>query len=95
VCNEPQDLRRGLRLDGLNASTDDGLADPTAFPTRAVREQSRLQRENEELRQRCAELTRAAETWIRLYEAALARANAAEEVVADLSGRTRMTERAS
>ena len=43
-----------------------------------ARDNVRLAQENETLRQSCADLTRAAETWIRLYESALARANAAE-----------------
>jgi hypothetical protein len=38
----------------------------------------RLAQENERLRQVNDDLVRAAETWIRLYEAALDRANAAE-----------------
>jgi hypothetical protein len=75
---------------------DRGLpAEPDAFLRHSVREQARLQRENAELRQACAELTTAAESWIRLYEAALERANAAEEVIAELTERTRETERAS
>ncbi len=43
-----------------------------------ARDNVRLAQENETLRQSCADLTKAAETWIRLYESALARANAAE-----------------
>ena len=54
-----------------------------------------MQRENAELRQACADLTTASESWIRLYEAALARANAAEDVIAELTERTRETEHAS
>jgi hypothetical protein len=47
-----------------------------------ARENVRLAQENEILRQSCADLTAAAETWIRLYEAALSRANAAEAAMA-------------
>jgi hypothetical protein len=47
-----------------------------------ARESVRLSQENEILRQSCADLTAAAETWIRLYEAALSRANAAEVAIA-------------
>jgi len=71
------------------------MVEPDAFLRRSVREQARLPRENAELRRTCAELTTAAETWIRLYEAALARANAAEAVIAELRDRTRTAERAS
>jgi hypothetical protein len=51
-----------------------------------ARENVRLAQENQVLRQSCADLTTAAETWIRLYESALARANAAEQKIARLSG---------
>jgi hypothetical protein len=47
-----------------------------------VRENARLAEENETLRQSCADLTTAAESWIRLYESALRRANAAEARIA-------------
>jgi hypothetical protein len=47
-----------------------------------ARENVRLAHENALLRQSCADLTAAAETWIRLYEAALSRANAAEAATA-------------
>jgi hypothetical protein len=47
-----------------------------------ARENRRLAQENESLRQSYAELTTAAETWIRLYELALRRANAAEAGIA-------------
>jgi hypothetical protein len=47
-----------------------------------ARENRRLAQENENLRQSYAELTIAAETWIRLYELALGRANAAEAAIA-------------
>jgi hypothetical protein len=47
-----------------------------------ARENVRLAQENEVLRQSCDDLTAAAETWIRLYEAALSRANAAERTIA-------------
>ena len=43
-----------------------------------ARENVRLAQENEHLRRLTSDLTTAAETWIRLYEAALDRANAAE-----------------
>jgi hypothetical protein len=48
-----------------------------------ARDNVRLAQENETLRQSCADLTQAAETWIRLYESALARANAAEAKLPD------------
>jgi hypothetical protein len=48
-----------------------------------ARDNVRLAQENETLRQSCADLTKAAETWIRLYESALARANAAEARLPD------------
>jgi hypothetical protein len=51
----------------------------------SARENVRLAQENQALRQSCADLTTAAETWIRLYESALARANAAEQKIARLS----------
>jgi hypothetical protein len=44
-----------------------------------------LAQENQVLRQSYADLTTAAETWIRLYESALARANAAEQALARLT----------
>jgi hypothetical protein len=47
-----------------------------------ARENRRLAQENEILRQTYAELTTAAESWIRLYELALSRANAAEAAIA-------------
>ena len=47
-----------------------------------ARENVRLAQENQVLRESCADLTTAAETWIRLYESALARANAAEQAIA-------------
>ena len=50
-----------------------------------ARENVRLSQENEILRQSCADLTTASETWIRLYESALARANAAELEIAQLT----------
>jgi len=72
-----------------------GMVEPDVFLRHSLREQARLPRENAELRQACADLTAAAETWIRLYEAALARANAAEAIVAELTDRTRRMDRAS
>jgi hypothetical protein len=45
----------------------------------AVRENARLAQENEYLRSACGDLTASAERWIRLYERALARANAADQ----------------
>jgi hypothetical protein len=51
-----------------------------------ARQNVRLAQENQVLRQSYVELTTAAETWIRLYEAALERANAAEQEIARLSG---------
>jgi len=51
-----------------------------------ARENVRLAQENQVLRQSNADLTTAAETWIRLYESALARANAAELKVACQAG---------
>ena len=51
-----------------------------------ARENVRLAQENQVLRQSYADLTTAAETWIRLYESALARANAAELKVAGQAG---------
>jgi len=94
------DLMRVLRspsrhLDAALATDRSLPAEPDAFLRHSVREQARLQRENAELRQACAELTTAAESWIRLYEAALARANAAEDVIAELTQRTQAMERAS
>jgi hypothetical protein len=50
-----------------------------------ARENVRLAQENEVLRQSCADLTTASETWIRLYESALARANAAERQIAQIT----------
>ena len=50
-----------------------------------ARENVRLAQENEVLRLSCADLTTASETWIRLYESALARANAAEQQLAQLT----------
>ena len=52
-----------------------------------ARENVRLAQENQVLRQSYADLTTAAETWIRLYESALARANAAELKVAAAGSR--------
>ena len=54
-----------------------------------ARENVRLAQENEVLRQSCADLTAASETWIRLYESALARANAAERQIAQLAAGNR------
>ena len=71
------------------------MVEPDAYLRRSVRAQARLQHENAELRRACEGLTTAAETWIRLYEAALNRANAAEDVIAELTNRTSETERAS
>jgi hypothetical protein len=51
-----------------------------------ARENVRLAQENQVLRESCSDLTTAAETWIRLYESALARANAAEQTIARLTG---------
>jgi hypothetical protein len=45
--------------------------------TQYLRDAVRLSEENDRLRQVNAQLTAAAESWIRLYEAALDRANAA------------------
>ena len=53
---------------------------------RCARENVRLAQENQLLRQSYSDLTTAAETWIRLYESALARANAAELKVAGQAG---------
>jgi hypothetical protein len=53
---------------------------------RCARENVRLAQENQVLRQSYSDLTAAAETWIRLYESALARANAAELKVAGQAG---------
>jgi hypothetical protein len=50
-----------------------------------ARDNVRLAQENEVLRESYADLTAAAETWIRLYESALARANAAEQAVAEIT----------
>ena len=83
------------RLDRSMMAVGGLTAEPDAFLRYSMREQSRLARENAGLRQTCADLTAAAETWIRLYEAALARANAAEDVVAELTMRTPRTEHAS
>jgi hypothetical protein len=101
VCGfERQDLMRVLhnpsnwRDPGTPAGRA-GMVEPDVFLRHSLREQARLPRENAELRQACADLTAAAETWIRLYEAALARANAAEAVIAELSDRTKRAERAS
>jgi len=71
------------------------MVEPDAALRHSVWEQARLPREIAELRRACEELTTAAETWIRLYEAALARANAAETVIAELLDRTGTAERAS
>ena len=48
------------------------------FAEHCARENARLAQENEMLRQSYVQLTAAAEGWIRLYELALNRANAAE-----------------
>jgi hypothetical protein len=45
---------------------------------RLARDNARLIEENERLRQQCADLTASAELWVRLYEAALARANSCD-----------------
>jgi hypothetical protein len=47
-------------------------------PAAVAPEVKRLTEENEQLRQTCQNLTVAAESWVRLYELALARANAAD-----------------
>ena len=54
-----------------------------------ARENVRLAQENEVLRQSCADLTAASESWIRLYESALARTNAAERRIAQLTAGNR------
>jgi hypothetical protein len=53
---------------------------------RLTRENARLLEENERLKRLHAELVSSAELWIRLYEAALARAAAAEVAAANTSG---------
>jgi hypothetical protein len=53
-------------------------------PVTVSPEVKRLTEENEHLRQTCQDLTVAAESWIRLYELALARANAADARLAAL-----------
>ena len=45
---------------------------------RLARENARLVAENERLARKCADLADSAEVWIRLYEAALARAGSPE-----------------
>lgn len=68
----PRDARPGgTRLLRIRVDQQHGLLE-------CARDNVRLAQENETLRQSCADLTKAAETWIRLYESALARANAAE-----------------
>jgi hypothetical protein len=66
----------GTRLLDIRVDEQHGLIE-------CARDNVRLAQENETLRQSCADLTRAAETWIRLYESALARANAAEAKLPD------------
>jgi hypothetical protein len=74
-------------LNRLDRHARPGVLRPTHEPRLLVcaRENVRLAQENEVLRQSCADLTTAAETWIRLYESALARANAAEQEIGRLA----------
>ena len=53
--------------------------DQQAQAARLTRENARLAEENERLRQQRDDLVASAELWIRLYEAALARANGAPQ----------------
>ena len=72
----------------LNRQATTRLPRPTEEASLVIwaRENVRLAQENQVLRQSNADLTAAAETWIRLYESALARANAAELKVACQAG---------
>jgi len=59
-------------------SSPRGLSPADSRALAAAQDGIRLAQENERLRQVNTDLVAAAETWIRLYEAALDRANAAE-----------------
>jgi hypothetical protein len=75
------------RLDRWQVAGESARTEPDTRPVQLVqyaRENVRLAQENELLRQSYADLTTAAETWIRLYESALARANAAEKGMSDI-----------
>ena len=74
-------MDRAMTLNWLEMrrlSTDRVVADRPTRGVDSVAENLRLAQENERLRRRCEQLTASAETWIRLYECALARANASE-----------------
>jgi hypothetical protein len=73
-------------LDTRRAATVHGAYTQRVSVDRLTRENARLLEENERLRRLIAELGASAELWIRLYEAALARAAAAEVAAANTSG---------
>ena len=74
-------MDRAMPLNGLEMrrlSANPVAGDRSFRGLDSAAENARLAQEIERLRRRCDELTASAETWIRLYESALARANAAE-----------------
>jgi hypothetical protein len=73
-------------LDTRRAASVHGHYTQRVSLDRLTRENARLQEENERLRRERAELVASAELWIRLYEAALERAAAAEVAAANTSG---------
>ena len=73
-------------LDTRRAATVHGAYTQRVSVDRLTREIARLQEENERLKRLHAELVGSAELWIRLYEAALERAAAAEVAAANTSG---------
>jgi hypothetical protein len=73
-------------LDTRRAATVHGTYTQRVSVDRLTREIARLLEENERLRRLNSELGASAELWIRLYEAALARAAAAEVAAANTSG---------
>jgi hypothetical protein len=66
------------RFDSRDVTVKRSTTQPDTRLVAAALDGVRLAQENERLRQVNDDLVRAAETWIRLYEAALDRANAAE-----------------
>jgi hypothetical protein len=66
------------RLDRSYALDAPSSLETPKRPAAVAPEVKRLTEENEHLRRTCQDLTNAAESWIRLYEFALARANAAD-----------------
>ena len=72
------------RVDTSYPSDGSTAPDPSKRAVAAAQEVRRLSDENGHLRQVCEDLTIAAESWIHLYERALARANAADARLAAL-----------